>query len=245
MASANKKPKRKYQPKSDKISGIKPIPVNISVETEQEIKICDDIELITFDKFLKCIVNNDLSVLVISGKPSENAVFLAWISILSAHYKLIKSNEQLKYIKLVAKIESYNLKINIVTALVAVLRLKYDAKLCECLKGWKFKLEYTQESLESDLDRTLLELQNTNFKLEQAKLDYNNLHKNKKTKGEAPTKDSYMKILYAIEKHRELKYRLKPAEITLYEFDLWYNELMEYAETMKQERDKLSSKSKR
>ena len=55
---------------------------------EEKVVVCDDIEVLTFDKFIKCIISNDYSVLRISGSPNAMHLYLAWIKILSAYYVL-------------------------------------------------------------------------------------------------------------------------------------------------------------
>jgi hypothetical protein len=230
MGTANRKPRNKYDPAKHK-RGIhkngqaNPVAHVIPV-------VCSDYEKLTFDKFLKCLTKNDLSVLVEQGVPSAGDMFYAWITILSAYYTLIKSREQLKYIKMVAKMEGYNLKITVVTALCETLRIWYEPKLVACLKVWGYRLSYSEATLFADLDMTLTLLSNDNFKLMKMRAEYDNAHKDKKESGQViDTKNAYMKILYAIEKFRQQRY--PPATITVYEFGMWYNELTEYNEMTK------------
>ena len=242
MGSANRKTKKKYNPAKHK-SGFKKKGQPAQVEQVAPI-VCNDIEKLTFDKFLKCLTQNNLSVLVEQGEPSAHQMFHAWITVLSAYYTLIKSREQLRYIKMVAKMEGLNLKITVVTALCEALRIWYEPKLVQCLKNWGYRLTYSPETLLSDLDRTLLLLSNDNFKLVKMRSEYDNAHKDKKKSGEVTaTKDSYMRILYAIEKFRQQRY--PPTTITVYEFGMWYNELMEYNEMMKPAPEKKIKRNKK
>lgn len=205
--------------------------------------LCTDLEKITFASFLKCLCDNNLAVLVESGLPNAHQLFLAWITVLSGYYSLIKSREQVKYIKLVARIEGLNMKITVVSALCDALRTWYEPKLCDCLKTWGYNFPFTPESLLSDLNKVSKMLENENFKLEKARLEFNATQNVRKKKGEIPTKEAYMKMLYAIERHRQ--YRYPPDKISVYEFGMWYNELVEYNEMMTNENEKLTSKSYR
>lgn len=216
-------------------------PINAPIQGPAAV--CNDLEKVSFTNFLKCLINNDLEVLKISGNPSQNQLFLAWITILSAYYVTIGSKEQVRYIKMVAKMEAINLKINVVTALCVSLRQWYEPKLCECLKMWGYRLPFTDESFLKDIDRVLILLQNDNNKLATERCKYDNAQKANKGKGEAPTKDAYMKILYAIEKHRGQRY--PPDKISGYEFALWYVEIIEYNEAQKREHDRINNKSYR
>ena len=228
MARANKKPRKTFVPHKNKTPG-KP-------KTKEAPIVCNDIEKLSFAKFIKCMVHNNIPVLREAGEPTGHQLFHAWITILSSYYTLIKSKDQLKYIRMVAKMESYNLKITVVTALCEALRIWYEPKLVSALKKWGYKMSYSEETLFADLDRTLIELSNDNFKLVKLRAEYDRDHANKKKKGEAPTKEYYMKILYAIEKHRQQRY--PPDSITVYEFGMWYNELIEYNEMIKEQTEK-------
>lgn len=220
MGKRNKVLRKLRHPKAKKEEVVQDIP----------IVICNDIEKLTFDKFLKCIVNNNLTVLIESGIPNQHQLFAAWIRILSEYYVLTKNKDQVKYIKVVAKMEALNLKIAFVTATVEALRMWYHIPLVESLKKWGYKLQFTTETLLADLDRVMIEISNDNFKLIKFKTDYDNEQKAKKKKGEVPSKESYMKILYAIEKHRQFRYL--PNQLTVYEFCMFMNELIEYNEEM-------------
>jgi hypothetical protein len=213
---------------------------NHSPAIKGEVVVCDEIEKITLANFIRCVVNNNYSVLRISGEPSMHQLFIAWIKILSAHYTLIEDKQQLKYIKFAAKMEALNLKITVVKYLCEALRAWYDERLINCLRnptdkgGWGYKLSYSPDTVLADIDMTLTLLSNDEFKLIKMKTEYGNEQKAKKKKGEAPTKNFYMKILYAIEKYRA-PCRYRAEEITLYEFDMFYNELKEYNEALEEQ----------
>lgn len=215
----------------------------IVAATQQPAVVCDDIEQLTFAKFLKCVCDGNYAALTISGSPSANQLFLAWITILSTHYSLIKSKEQASYIKAVSKLEALNLKITVVAALCESLFAWYEPKICECLKKWGYRKQFTETTYLQDIERVLLELGNDRFMFQKLKNEYNAKQLLKKKNGKAPTKESYMRMLYAIEKHRQ--YRYPPDKITLYEFDMFCNELAEYSELMKAENEKVTRKYRR
>lgn len=213
-----------------------PIRPNASAKAKQAPKqvpivVISDIEKLSFTKFIRCSVTNDLSPLVVSGVPSKDQLFFAWISILSAYYTIIGSKDSARYVKLVAKMEALNGKIFVVKSLCDALRQWYEPKLADQLRAWGFNHPFTGETLLDDLKQVEVELSNDNFKLEKLRLEYDRLETDKKKSGEAATKESYMKMLYAIEKHRQMRY--PPDSITLYEFAMWQAELIEYSEAVK------------
>lgn len=217
--------------------------------TEIPLKIQTNLEFITFKIFLQCICENKYFGLVISGIPTSTELYLAWIKVLSEYYVMIKSKEQIKYIKNVARLESINLKISMVTALVESIRLWYDPDKCQILKEWGYTaLTFSEDTVLDDLDRVLVFLGNDRFKLEKARLDYESEQQRKKAKKEMPLKEGYMKTLYAIEKHRAPA-RYPVDKLSVYEFCMFYNELSEYNEAVNQQnkslRDKLPQNKKR
>lgn len=228
------------KPKKAAISAKKQVKKHHIIELT---KVNDDIEKLLFADFLRCLLNGNLSVLRISGEPSGQQLFMAWIKILSAYYTLIGSKEQLKYLRIVGKMEALNLKITVVKALCEALKAWYDEKIIACLKVWGYKLQYTDQTVLADIERTLVELSNDEYKLIKMQADYELEQKVKKKRGEAPSKNTYMKMLYAIEKHRDHRY--PPDKITLYEFGMWCNELIEYNEAIKAQNDKLTEKKYR
>ena len=208
------------------------------VPVVEPVVVQDDIEKLSFADFLKCMVNNNVTVLRISGEPTMHELFMAWITILSEYFVLIDSKEQLKYLKMAGKMEALNLKIVVVKALCESLGAWYDDRLIKCLQSWGFKLTYSEETLLADIAMTLTLLSNDEFKLLKMRLDYDKDQESKKRKKEAPTKNSYMKVLYAIEKFRQQRY--SPDKITVYEFGMFQNELVEHNEALAAQQREIS-----
>lgn len=209
----------------------------------QKAVVITDLEQLSLQKFITCMVQGDLSVLRVSGVPTPHELFYAWIVLLSAYYTLTKSKEQLKYIKMAGKMEALNLKIQVVKALCEALRLWYDEKLVKSLQAWGYKLKYDPDNLLPDIDRTLVEVSNDEFHLLRMRTEHENEQKHKKKSKESPNKDYYMKILYAIEKHRQQRY--PKDKINMYEYGMWFNELVNYAEEMRQQNEKVTDKKYR
>lgn len=234
---------KKRKPKHRRPAPGKQRPKATKEPVNEEVVLCTDIEVLPFSKFLTCMCQSDYTVLRVKGKPTPNQLYYAWITVLSEYYTLINDREQERYIRMAAKMEMLNLKITAVKALCAHLKLWYDAKLCNVLKKFGYNLSYSPDTLLEDIERTLIELSNDEFKLTKMRIDYERENKHKKKTGQAPKKNDYMKILYAIEKHRAQRY---PADkITVYEFGMWLNELVEYGEAMKEAQDRAEYNKKK
>ncbi len=210
---------------------------------DQKTVLITDLEQLSLQKFITCMVQGDLSVLRVSGFPSQQELFYAWIVLLSSYYTLTKSKEQLKYIKLAARMEALNLKIQVVKGICEVLRLWYDEKLVKVLQKWGYRLKYSPDNLLPDIDQTIREISSDEFQLLKMRTDHENEQKSKKRKGEAPNKEYFMKILYAIEKHRQQRY--PKDKINMYEYGMWFNELVDYAEEMGRQNEKVTEKKYR
>ena len=209
-----------------------------------EIVLCTDLEKLSFARFLKCLTSDNYSALVDKGLPNKLQLFHAWIKVLSEFYVLTNNIEQLKYVKLVAKMEAYNLKINVIENLCESLWLWYNMKLGECLKKWGYKMQFTPETYLADIDRVLILLGNDKFQYEKLRINYASSQKQKrKSGGEESGKKAYMKSLYAIESHRKIQY--DPETLSVYKYALLYNELVEYNEMMQTEQEKLKNKTPR
>lgn len=209
---------------------------------DEPVVVCSDIEKLTFDKFVRCMVGNDLTALRVSGIPTATQLFMAWITILSEHYRLIGSMEQEKHIKTMAKMEAFNLKINVVTAICTALYQWLNPKLTDCLRVWGYKFQFTGDTLLNDLEMVMRDVSNDNFKLEKLKSDWELKEKQKAKKAQKGTKEMYMRMLYEIEKFRGMRY--PPDKLTLYEFDMFYNELIEHNNMLKEQESKRNSYNK-
>ncbi len=194
--------------------------------TPVPVILCTSLEDITFASWIKCVCDQNYSSLIVSGKPSEFELHQAWFYLLSEYYQLTGSRDAEKYIRLISKVEAYNTKVTQVELLVAALRLQYNEKLCDLLRLWKYNLPFTKATLTADLNKVIAVLGNDKLRLEKARLDYDKSEQNKKGHPQKATKENYMKMLYAIEKHRQMI--LPPETLSVYKFCILYKELEEY-----------------
>lgn len=197
--------------------------------------VCDDIEVITFETFLKCAINHDFTGLIVSGSPSDHQIFIAWVTVLSKYYELIGSKDSLRYIKTVAKMERLNLRIQVIGSLAQSLRLGYYENLIRELREWGYNREFTRDTMGADLDYVDRDVESLDFQLKKEKKEFDRMEHQAGRSGKA-TKESYMRTLYAIEQYYNRnggRQVLHPRDITLYKFAILYNELVEYNEALK------------
>ena len=205
-------------------------PIKDVIPAEKPVLITS-LEELSFYNFILCAVGGEYNFLTISGTPTKDDLYLCWMRLLSDYYQLINSKEAANYIKNVAKIEGVNIKITQVELLLIALRVSYQPRLISLLRDWGYNLPFTQASLSADLDRVAIELGNDRVKREKYRLEYERQEKAKQKNGEGATKDSFMRMLYALEAHRKMNY--DPKEISTYKVVILYNELVEYNNFLK------------
>jgi len=206
--------------------------------------LCDDLEKISYSAFLKCAVNHDLTPLIVAGQPDERTLFICWITVLSKHYELIGSKDALKYINVVCKMERLNSRINVVSGICEGLRMMLSLpmeftpdiiiKWTQFLKDWGYKRSFTDKIYE-DIEYVERSLQSDNFHLEKAKQDFEKQERDNAKSGKA-SKEAYMRAFYAVEQYINRNggnRTLDPESTSLYKFDILFNEMVQYNESLK------------
>lgn len=207
-----------------------PIPENIPAPVKPEvINNCSDL---IFSNFIKLDCNQDITVLIKAGGPTDDDLFQARIKILSEYYSLTGSKETLKQQALVSKIEALNTKVTQVTALIAFLRMKHMPKLFEALRSWGYSKAFTPESYMKDLQQIETSIKNDRLQLAKAKLRYQDEEDRKSKEGaKAATREGYVKTLIAISNHT--KRHIRAEDITTMEYAIMYKELVDYSAAIK------------
>jgi hypothetical protein len=205
---------------------VKPEPILFKTFDVEENK-----PFVSYADFITCETKSDYSCLVHTGKPSKEELYAAWMLILSQYYQLIGSKEAASYIKSVSKIEAINTKVFQVKKIVDTLRVYYSQGLTEELKAWGYKLPFTRESLTKDLARVEIAISNDKAKLEIQRYEYEKQQGKKNKSDPKQSKESYIKVLLAIEKHRQISY--EPNKLPLYNFCILYKELDDYNRLLK------------
>jgi len=192
----------------------------------ESLKLCSSLDELPLADYIHCSVTKDYTRLIISGKPTENELFSAWIKLQSDFYEAVEDKNVAKNNKISSKVNKIKLKIAVVTCLLDALNTEYKEDLAEELRLWGFKI--SENTAQNDLKRVEILLGNEKLKAALALKEYSSA----KEGGEV-TKKHFMKVLLAISKHRGQHY--KAEQLSTYEFALMYLELQQYSETLKQQ----------
>ena len=191
-----------------KISSFKKKPFN------PKEQIIHSISELTLDKFIICICEGNLLVLVkdwfnVTKEKAYHDIIDAWDNIYSEYVTAMKDKEQKYLIRLTKEINLLQLKISTITAIVNVMEVeyqmfnKYDEKLVEELKKYmvitgKFDIRNAQQ-FTHDLATVVANLNRMLTEYETKKIEYDKLvPKNSKTKVD---KRYFDDILTQLSKH--------------------------------------------
>ena len=207
---------------------------SMTASSIEPVVLVTELENLRFSDYIKCVCDLNYSVLVISGIPGADEIFMAWVRLLSQFYTLIDNEEAARHIELVSTIEAINTKILQVSGLVEVLRSAQNDKsidqLVNCLQLWGYEFDFSTDSLQKDLDTVERWLSSDRLKLEKAKLKYQEIEDERVENGQKEVqKSDYIRNLLAIAKHRD-RTTIRPEDINTMEYCIMYKELADYNE---------------
>lgn len=78
------------------------------------------------NKFIDCIVDNNLSSLTISGYPTQEQLITAWDNILAEYSELIGTDEYRMYVQLYKEVNIIKITLNQITIAINILRVVRD-----------------------------------------------------------------------------------------------------------------------
>lgn len=191
---------------------------------EAPAKICDNIEVLSLDKFITCITTNDLSPLIISGQPASNILFKSWMKVLSDYYTLINNTEAKHYITMVSKIEAINTKREHVEALISCLEDRYHIEIIEELSAWGYNYQWNKDDLEKDINKVKGNLANEKVTVARLQLEYEKSQK--RAVGEKPTRKAFEDTIFEINSMYKMVYKV--SDFTVYSYGCAYNRLREH-----------------
>ncbi len=175
------------------------------------------------DKFIICDVEEDLTHLIISGKPTEQQLKDAWYSILSEYADLTQDADRKVYYNSLKEIARLTIKHDLIAYLISVLRLYYDEELAKelCfLLMERFVFDNSNpEDYNKILNRCTTRLKGVamQIKIEEAKFEGLKAKLKKKGDGKA-SYEYYEDVLITLSE--SANYKIKKEEITLSEFAL-------------------------
>lgn len=174
-----------------------------------EIKYHKSIHDLPLSKFIDCIVDNNLSALIISGFPEEEELRSAWENIIGQYTDTIGGMEYKMYTELFKEISVLKITLNQIDIAVGILQVTYDEffakevnKLLrtDCKFNWK-----DQQSYQAECKKCLNRAKAIKIKLDLKNLQFDAIQKKQKP-GAKIDRQYFLSILITLSDFA--KYRL-------------------------------------
>jgi hypothetical protein len=118
---------------------------SIELKIEQPYKLIDDISLLSHEKFVSCICDSNLKVLVISGEPSPEDLLECWANLYAQYLDLAADAESLYFIILQKEIQILKYKVTAAEAILPVISFFHVGELVAALKQLGFETKTLQQ----------------------------------------------------------------------------------------------------
>lgn len=192
-------------------------------------KLVTSLHDLPLEGFITCN-DGDLSPLIVDGNPTEIELIECWQNIQALFSDAIQSDKGAN--DLVNTIESLNLKIKRISALVESAKEHYNPKIINELT--KEGYIYEAATIDHDaLDRILTELKSDEIHMNMLRTQYNKSNGIEEGKEQAETKlsrDWFENILFQCSSMKKFNVTF---DMSTYRFTLYYKELLQYAEQLK------------
>lgn len=103
------------------------------------------------DKFIDCIVDNDLKALVIEGIPTQDILIATWDKIYTEFAQLSSDGTYNEVFEISKEIEYLRSKIYLVDGIIYHLQLEYDQRLVDILNSYLLRCTLQPEDMEEVL----------------------------------------------------------------------------------------------
>lgn len=177
--------------------------------------------------FIRCIIDSDLTALIIKGKPEQNDLVLAWTSIYKQYIDLNYENESVYIVNLEREIALLKTLVSEVETALYFLAITYHEGCIRVLKENGFKDVITEENK----DEVLPVMQNkltfkklTLASKEQEHKDYVAAHA-----GEEISESYFIKTLMRIAKFQGVSI-IRTKDINVKEYIIYIKEYLKYVE---------------
>jgi hypothetical protein len=172
------------------------------------------------NRFIDCLVDENLFALVITGEPSKTDLQSAWDGILIEYNDLLGDTENKMYFRLLREVHLLMCTIKQIELNVAILKLQYNKADADELNGLlnsNFPFDFSDtEKYYSDLDRCIRMGKGTYLKYQLKNNQLQALKEKNDKANSKPTKEYFAGILISLTDHAGVK--LNASEITVYEF---------------------------
>ncbi len=185
-------------------------------------RTCDETPL---SVFIKCVVDGDLSALIIEGSPAVEDLAEAWAMLYGEYLDLINSGEHKYVLSLQKEIAILDNEIQMIELCLYVLTIGYVEEIDEFLKTLDVytDLDPLNPSYYQKIKAANDSLAQRRMELKIKTNEYQNYLKNNETRTEV-TRRYFTKTLLDIAKHRGIA-TIKPANITVEEYAIMLEDL--------------------
>lgn len=193
-----------------------------------------NIHELPLSRFEDCLLNNNLSALVISGFPLPETLQKSWLFIMQEYSDAIGNSEHLLYMNLMSDVEILRIDLECLNVLVTTLRNIYSKYFCEQLNemvnaNCKFDWE-DQEAYQKDIDRCERRGKSYKIRYDLKKTEFDNLQKKIESKdGKKIDKNYFTGVLIMLSRHNNYKIT---KEITVSEYCEYIRQFNLYCEEM-------------
>lgn len=167
--------------------------------------------------FVEAYCNNDLSLLILSGTPTEEELATAWQEIIFEYSSLIKSENSDYLFELEKKIALSGHHIFYVDNATMFLRFQHSLEIVNELRNLGYDLPDMPQ--ENDLNKVVSIAKTIVFDLAEMRDEYERLTNT--VNGKKQTEDDFYKTIAALSKYQG--YRMEPKSTTMTEFCAVFN----------------------
>lgn len=209
---------------------LKPMPT----DTDQPSgKWYQHITELPLNKYIDCVVDDNVYALVISGQPSDFDLSLTWVQIQQEYSDITGDNEHRMYVLLYRDIKALEMTLKLIHYLVEQMKKVYHeefARRLNALLKTSFEFDYRQpEKYFNELTRCITRSKGIKIDLSLKMVQFEAIQNKNKEKGSKPTREYFQSILITLSDHA--KYPVQDS-ITVYEFSERLRRFTKYCEQM-------------
>jgi hypothetical protein len=206
-------------------------PIEIATQLSKWYLSITDLPL---DKYIECVVDGNLSALVISGYPTQEELEAAWLEIAEQYADAMGDAEHRMYIKLYKELVYLNIEYKQILSLIEVLTIvvykPFEQKLNELL----FTNFSFTANREKELDTCFRLSKSTLLKIDMKKAHLDGLKEKGEDTDKTPTREYFQSILITLSDYS--KYPVQET-ITTYQFCERVKRFTQFVEKQKAEKN--------
>jgi hypothetical protein len=208
--------KRKFQLRSSEHQKASP---SVKSSVAPLWKFYSTIHQMPLDRFIDCMVDDNLHALIITGNPPEYELNKAWNSIRQDYADKMGDHEYSLYLQLFKEINVIDANINLVHKLVEVLRVAYVKEFADKLNSvlitnYQFDITNLPE-YDRLLDLCYNKTGGLKIRLDMLLINFKAIQEKNAGKGNAPTRDYFLSLLVTLSDHAGY---MIPDSISVFEF---------------------------